>query len=623
MRLLQKENGVSVSTKIENVNFENEYDIIVVGLGTAGAIAAIAAAKKGLKVLGIERFHCMGGMSTAGAVTAYYFGSKGGYCEELEQKVSQYDDSVYTASHGFNLESKKYVLEQEALKSGINLLYHTVVTGVFLEHKKVKGITAFTETGFKTFGCKILIDGTGDADVCDIMGCNTFYGRETDGINTPFTSMKVFIRNEKVAKDNIDSGFVDQTDITDYTKAIIASGANHLKENYANEPTRLLYIAPLLGIREGRRIKGEETVTIKDFFEGKSTDKPLFYAYADLDKHGRDTAFESDFIKKWFLGVNLGTVNISVAIPLGSFIPKGYEGVLVAGRCLSVDHDMAYCVRMMRDMQKSGEATGTAAWLAIKHGCSLKDVPYGELIASLKQTGCFNEGQNRGLVFDSPRPHIDNVRSVQWLADFLEIKSGLSSDKPGVAMWSAKLIGSDIKESLRVWMDSGECDELKKHSALALALMGERLSLPVIRDIIKERDDFMLCDGRKNNQLRIFSAIYYAGKFADDEITDELIDIICNPQEINRPLYHSEKLFSSDYDIKKFNWVYYQLFANSIAALLEINNKYPESTKKIVTALKDSVNGNAYIKRITSLPPSSCEYSTAENIKRSILYILR
>src|SRR5690606_2141771 len=109
------------------------YDLIVVGLGTAGAISAIVAAERGLKVLAIDKLNCMGGTGTAGEVLSYYFGSRGGKFEEIDNKVASYRSELYTPSVGVNGEIKKFVMEQMALEAGVDIRYESSVTGVLLD----------------------------------------------------------------------------------------------------------------------------------------------------------------------------------------------------------------------------------------------------------------------------------------------------------------------------------------------------------------------------------------------------------------------------------------------------------------------------------------------------------
>src|SRR5690606_27159798 len=89
MIISERVEGKLVKRNAELNSPVDRYDVIVVGLGTAGAIAAIAAAEQGLKVLGLERLSAMGGTGTVGAVIGYYFGNKGGLFEEIDEEVQR------------------------------------------------------------------------------------------------------------------------------------------------------------------------------------------------------------------------------------------------------------------------------------------------------------------------------------------------------------------------------------------------------------------------------------------------------------------------------------------------------------------------------------------------------
>ena len=105
----------------------NKYDVAVVGLGTAGAIALIAAARLGLSAIGIERLNGMGGTGTVGNIKGYYFGSHGGLYEEINKKAESVRASNQVAP---NIDAKLYVLEREAVLAGAQIQYETVVCDV-------------------------------------------------------------------------------------------------------------------------------------------------------------------------------------------------------------------------------------------------------------------------------------------------------------------------------------------------------------------------------------------------------------------------------------------------------------------------------------------------------------
>ena len=253
------------------------------------------------------------------------------------------------------------------------------------------------------------------------------------------------------------------------------------------------------------------------------TTEPVFYAYADLDKHGADNAFESETLQDWWVAANLGAVNVSFPVDFGSLIPRGYEGIMAVGRCMSHDRDLSSCIRMMRDMQKSGEVAATAAALAVERDCGLRELPYEILRTELVKTGCLDENNKTGYNFEVYFP-AKTTTHINWMEKEEDIRAGLDSERPGVAIWSCFLLGSTMAGPLKRWVKEGG-ENLRKHSAIALGLLKDTACLPVIREMIRERDPLVLKDCRKNNQIRGVIAVYIAGKLGDPEMTGTLIEL--------------------------------------------------------------------------------------------------
>jgi hypothetical protein len=587
------------------------YDLIVAGLGTAGSIAAITAAKNGLKVLGVERLPGMGGVYTYGMISGYYFGTKGGFYEEIDKEAAIEFENNFSSRAA----AKQYVLESYAVKHGIDLVYNSAVTDVLTDGNTVQGVTYMTDGHRFDASGKFVMDCTGDGEVCALAGCEYEIGRAFDKETQPYTRMRLENSPNGVGSSpNVDFGRTDILDTEDVSRHLLSSGARFSGDG-ENADRFGLYLSPMLGVRDGRRIICEEMLTIKDLFAGNKTEKPLFYAYADLDKHGWDIAFEDDARCDWAVLANLGAVNISVGVPLGAMLPKGFSGILAASRCMGLDDAMSSCVRMQRNMQQAGEAAAQAVTLAVKDKVTLENVSYAKLSDKLRLSGCLNDEHNKGYVFDFPNGKQKGM-PVSWLGNAKDIKAGLSTDKPGIAIWSCYLAGNKFENDLIRWLGSGN-ENLRKHAAFALALIGSNAGEAVLFEMLKERDGTQLSDCRKHNQLRGVMSIYAARRLRLASFTDELIGLITNEKEFERPVYKNDYLMTR-YKVNGYNDIYFQFFSHSVRALLEIGNAYPKLRQRINTALHLSIKDDLYVRRIVDVEYESFEKAMAENVKKII-----
>ncbi|TBL73923.1 FAD-dependent oxidoreductase [Paenibacillus thalictri] len=614
MKLFQREQGSVVSTPAEDTVFERSYDVIVVGLGTAGAIAAITAARSGLRVLGLERLTGMGGAGTIGAVLGYYYGSKGGLYEEIDEEVRRLEaaGSGYTKSAGLNGELKKYVLERYALDAGARVYYESAVIGVYMDGASVTGVRWIGPDGLKSAGCRILIDASGDAEVCVMAGAASRTGRLLDGKAQPYSNPIVSVQDNKVRAFYTDSGYVDQAQEADLSQAIIRSAClpTHLPERL-EESCKFLKLAPQLGIREGRFMDGEEQVTFADVLEDRLTDQPVFYAYSNIDNHGKDIAFESDLQQDWAVAASMWGITMSVPIPLGALIPKGFDNVLIAGRALAIDHDLAACVRMKRDMQKCGEAAALAAKVAIEDGLPLREIAYDKLMPLLLQTGCLNPA-NHVRFKESMSTQDEHIASLRWLTDKKDICEGLSSLKPGLAIWSARRLGSPVIGSeLKQWMAQEDNEHLRKNSAFALALLGDVSAIPVLRGMMRERDTFVPKTSRKYNQVRGYAAIYLLGKLGDAEIVPELLHILKSKEEFVN--------LSTDVEFINHDEEYFfQYFSFSLMALLRTSELHPELRSTVIAAVEPIVEDPAFTANVTLKPTKDLNFDMADTVRRIV-----
>jgi hypothetical protein len=136
---------------------------------------------------------------------------------------------------------------------------------------------------------------------------------------------------------------------------------------------RLAWVAPLLGVRESRRIEAEFMLTEKDIRLGLSGQElPDIVAVADhaLDRHGEQGGCPE--------------VAEPYGIPYRCLIPRGWQNLLVACRAAGFSSIAASSVRLSRTLMQLGQAAGTAAALARELGLDLPRVPCAELRTRLR-----------------------------------------------------------------------------------------------------------------------------------------------------------------------------------------------------------------------------------------------
>lgn len=178
------------------------YDVVVIGGGPAGAVAAIAAARSGSSVLLVEQNGYLGGMLTmagTGPQMTFHAGETQvikGIADEIIERLMQMglspghmEDFVGYASSvtPFDAEGMKFILESMATEAGVTLLYHTVYTGCTVQNGKISSVSLYSKDGFFSVDANVFIDCSADADLATHAGVSSVYGRESDNLAQPMT----------------------------------------------------------------------------------------------------------------------------------------------------------------------------------------------------------------------------------------------------------------------------------------------------------------------------------------------------------------------------------------------------------------------------------------------------
>ncbi|MFV0362600.1 MAG: FAD-dependent oxidoreductase [Suipraeoptans sp.] len=192
----------------------DNYDVCVIGGGTAGSFAAIAAAKEGLSVIIIEKSGNLGGTSTNGLVSPSmptYVGSTK-LQKELENLLVQIEGSVYPKNYYdelknaekerpnesstvmyFSSEAMQMALETLAVKYDVDILYDTPCFEASIENKSINSVKAITCDGVIEIKASNFIDGSGDAVLAKLSDLPLEYGDEYG--ENQYTSLRFEVGN--------------------------------------------------------------------------------------------------------------------------------------------------------------------------------------------------------------------------------------------------------------------------------------------------------------------------------------------------------------------------------------------------------------------------------------------
>lgn len=179
--------------EIECRQWDVEYDVVVAGGGTTGCCAAIAAARQGTKVLIIEKLPFLGGNMSSGlpwlgfhAVDSNELVVKGIPLEIIERLQNENGatsfimDPIAGSAVGVNGTMLKIMLSQIIAEEGIDVLLHSLVTGVSTVQDAVSDVIVQNKEGCQRIKAKVFIDCTDSVDLCQHAGVENSIGRARD-----------------------------------------------------------------------------------------------------------------------------------------------------------------------------------------------------------------------------------------------------------------------------------------------------------------------------------------------------------------------------------------------------------------------------------------------------------
>ena len=143
-----------------------------------------------------------------------------------------------------------------------------------------------------------------------------------------------------------------------------------------------------IGVRESRRLRGCYQLSQQDLIQGRTFDDVIAIGGYPVDIHPPTPADQRRALTapKQEHSIPQGR---TYQIPYHSLITPNLDNLVVSGRCLAAEHEALAAVRVTPLAMAIGQAAGTAAALAVRHGSSLHDIDRYELQDTLRQNGAF------------------------------------------------------------------------------------------------------------------------------------------------------------------------------------------------------------------------------------------
>lgn len=427
-----------------SISKKYKTDILVIGSGSAGSTAAIAASRGKHKVTLVERYGFPGGTSTQMLDTFYGFFTPsespkkivGGIPDRIVNALNDSGDvflrpNTYGAGTGvnYNPEKLKQIWDRLLLKDGVQIFYHTTLVGVESVGETSICIFFHKGIGFFSITAKRIIDASGDADYCHWAGIPY----ERAGEDTPAQSMTTTFRmanvehgeyesagGKKMLKDKMAEAYekgthplprkegsahemcqpkcistvavkvvdLDPLDVEGITKAEIEGRRQaFIFEDFFRtevpgyQNAKIIGLSHQIGVRETRRVHGNYRLTKQDCMSAKTFADQIFLCGAPIEDHRKGDGGESETYWQY---VPDGGV---YGVPYGTIVPRKSVNTWVIGRCFSATHDAHASCRSMAQTMSMGQAAGLAAILSLDSEQDAQHVDVKKLQDSLLQIG--------------------------------------------------------------------------------------------------------------------------------------------------------------------------------------------------------------------------------------------
>ena len=365
---------------------QTQADVLVIGGGTAGTIAAIQAARVGARTVLVEQGSQLGGTMTVGGVAFPGLFHAWGkqiisgigwelVCQAVEMDGGTLPDFATPPPprqhwhHQVLINPYVYaVLAEEAcLEAGVTICYYESPLSVQATEDGWRVDTVGPGTR-RRIVCKQLVDCTGGADVVGMLGLPRLREQDTQ----PGSMLYKFGDDFQAGRERLSAVYVHGADSSNSVTRTQANLTGRreilrlLRARRANgeKHSRLVQIQPEAAFRESYRIQGEVVITHDDYVTGRVFDDAICHAFYPVDLHTRSGVRPKPLAE-----------GVVPTVPLRALVPKDTRRLMVAGRCISSDRLANSGLRVQATCMATGQAAGAAAALAAQRDSTPLDVP--------------------------------------------------------------------------------------------------------------------------------------------------------------------------------------------------------------------------------------------------------
>ena len=419
-----------------------KYDVVVVGGGPAGFIAAIAAARKGAKTAIIERYGFFGGMATIGYVAPIsVFALKnerviGGIPWEFVKRLESMGGAFIEwpkANIDFDIELYKLCCQRMILEAGVDIYTHSAMVGCEMVGNKIDSVIIENKNGLETLTAKVFIDCTGDGDLAHM--AEVPMQPNPDGDLQPssfcFILSGVDTKSELLNRCMYHNGINGPSQCKPVREKLLAMKAAGVDlpdfggpwfNNVMHEGSVAVNITRrAVDSTDNRNFSSVECQLREDIFTFTKVLKENFEEFKDCYVAstapqagvresrrilGLHTVTAEEYVNAYRYedsisrgihpidmhaskGTHQHRVDLTkpAYVPYRALVTADYPNLLVAGRCISTDRQALASLRVMASCMGTGQAAGAAAAQAIANKQAVQDIDTAQLVATLKEWG--------------------------------------------------------------------------------------------------------------------------------------------------------------------------------------------------------------------------------------------